>query len=79
MTVHEMVHPEYTTYFDGASKNDYVVEENNLKVYETATSVAQGGMAMRATFVDKDETARRKAQWYQTWVKGQQRKLAERT
>ena len=75
MTVHEKAHPEYSAYVDDAYGNNYTVEENDLKMYERSTSLAERGMTMRATLVDKDELSRRKAQGFQSWVKGQQRKL----
>ena len=75
MTVHEKAHPEYTTYVNDAYENNYTVEENDVKMYEMSTSLAEKGMTMRATLVDKDELSRRKAQGFQSWVKGQQRKL----
>ena len=75
MTVHEKVHPEYTAYVNDAFGNNYNVDENDVKMYETSASLAEKGMMMRATLVDKDELSRRKAQGYQSWVKGQQRKL----
>ena len=78
MTVSEKVHPEYTAYVNDIWKNNHSIDENDQKLYETSTSLAEKGMAMKATLVEKDELSRRKAQGFQTWVKGQQRKL-ERT
>jgi hypothetical protein len=78
MTVHEKAHPEYSAYVNDIWINNHPVDENDQKLYETSTSLAEKGMAMRSTFVDKDGLSRRKAQEFQTWVKGQQRKL-ERT
>jgi hypothetical protein len=75
MTVHEKAHPEYTAYVNDTYGNNHTVEENDVKMYETITSLAEKGMTMRATLVDKDESSRRKAQGFQSWVKGQQRKL----
>jgi hypothetical protein len=77
MTVSEKVHPEYTAYVDDIWKN-HSIDESDQKLYETSTSLAEKGMAMKATLVEKGELSRRKAQGFQTWVKGQQRKL-ERT
>lgn len=78
MTVHEKVHPEYTAYVNDVYRDNQTVGEHDVKMYETTTSLAEKGMMMRATLVDKDESSRRKAQGFQSWVKGQQRKL-ERT
>jgi hypothetical protein len=75
MTVHEKAHPEYLAYINNAANSKYHVDENDLKLYDAVTMVPEKTLAMRATLVDKDEVSRRKAQGYQTWVKGQQRKL----
>jgi hypothetical protein len=73
MTIHEKAHPEYLAYVNDTYMNNHPVEENDAKLYETSTSIAEKGMAMRATLVDKDELSRRKAQGFQTWVKGQRK------
>jgi hypothetical protein len=73
MTMHEKIHPEYTAYVDDACKSNYAVDENDLKLYETSASLAEKTMTMRATFTEKDEFSRRKAQGFQTWVKGQRK------
>jgi hypothetical protein len=75
MTVHEKAHPEYMAYINDAAKSAYRVDENDLKLYDAVTTIGEKTLAMRATLMDKDEISRRKAQGYQTWVKGQQRKL----
>ena len=75
MTVHEKAHPEYLAYVNDAAKSAYRVDENDIKLYDAVTTIGAKAVAMRATLVDKDEVSRRKAQVYQTWVKGQQRKL----
>ena len=73
MTVPEQAVPEYTAYIDDAYKNNYTVDESDLKLYETSTSMAAKGMKMRATLVDKDDLSRRRAQTFQAWVKGQRK------
>jgi hypothetical protein len=73
MTVSEKGHPEYTAYVEGAYANNYGVEENDLRLYETSTSIVEKGMMMRATLLEKDEVTRRKAQTFQTWIKGQRK------
>lgn len=75
MTVHEKAHPEYLAYVNDAVNSTYCVDESDLKLYDTVTTLGEKTLAMRATLMDKDEISRRKAQGYQTWVKGQQRKL----
>lgn len=71
--LHEKSHPEYSTYIENAYKNNYAVDDNDLKVYEASTSIVETSMAMRASLVDKDELSRRRAQGFQTWVKGQRK------
>lgn len=73
MTAPEKVHPEYTDYVDDACKSNYVVDESDLKLYKTSASLAEKTMTMRSTFTEKDEFSRRKAQGYQTWIKGQRK------
>ena len=73
MTVHDKFHPEYTPYVEDAYSNNHVVNESDLNIYEMSTSLPEKGMAMRATLVDKDELSRRKAQVFQTWLKGQRK------
>jgi len=75
MTVHEKAHPEYLAYINDAAKSDHRVDDNDLKLYDNVTRMAEKTLAMRATLMDKDEFSRRKAQGYQTWLKGQQKKL----
>jgi len=75
MTVHEKTYPEYLTYVNDAAKNNYGVDDNDLKLYDNVTTLAERALPMRATLLDKDEISRRKVQGYQMWVKGQQRKL----
>lgn len=75
MTVHEKAHPEYLAYINDAAESNYCVDDNDIKLYENVITIAEKALAMRATLVDKDDLSRRKAQGYQTWVKGQQRKL----
>jgi hypothetical protein len=75
MSVSEKAHPEYLAYVNDAYNNSYTVEEGDYKLYETSTSLAgEKGMAMRSTLVEKDDNSRRKAQGFQTWVKGAQRR-----
>jgi len=73
MSVPEKAHPEYTAYVEGMYDNKHVLEDADLKLYEAATSIAKQGMPMRATLLEKDEVTRRKAQGFQTWVKGQRK------
>ena len=73
MTVHEKHHPEYTKYVQDTYTNNHAVEENDYKMYEQSMSLPVKGMEMRATLVEKDEQSRRKAQGFQTWVKGQRK------
>ena len=73
MTVPEKAHPEYTAYVEDAYVNNYDVEDNDLKLYETSISLPGKAMMMRAALVEKDEITRRKAQGFQTWVKWQKK------
>ena len=68
--MHEKSHPQYAAYVDNAHKSNHKVDENDLKLFEANTSLAEKGMAMRASLVDKDEVTRRKAQGFQAWLKG---------
>ena len=75
MTVSEKAHPEYLAYINDAVNSSYVVDDADFKVYEASTALAgEKGMAMRSTLVEKDDNSRRKAQGFQTWVKGSQRR-----
>jgi len=73
MTTHEKSHPEYIAYVDDTYTNNHTVDESDFNLYEASTSLPEKGMAMRATLVEKDEVSRRKAQVFQTWVKGQRK------
>jgi hypothetical protein len=76
MSVSEKAHPEYLAYVNDAIQNSYTVDDADFKIYETSTAVAgERGMAMRSTLVEKDDNSRRKAQAFQTWVKGSQRRV----
>jgi hypothetical protein len=75
MSVSEKAHPEYLAYVNDAAKNSYTVDDTDFKIYETSTALAgEKGLAMRSTLVEKDDNSRRKAQGFQTWVKGSQRR-----
>jgi hypothetical protein len=71
--MHEKSHPDYTAYINDAYNNNLTVSENDQKIYEASTSLPLERMTMRGTLVDTDETSRRKAQAFQTWVKGQRK------
>jgi hypothetical protein len=73
MTIHEKSHPEYTAYVEDAYSDKLSVDKNDVNLYESSTTLPEKGMAMRATLVEKDEVSRRKAQGFQTWVKGQRK------
>ena len=76
-TLLEKSHPEYTAYVQDAYHNNYTVNDSDHGLYDNAVSLPVKGMQMRATLLEKDEISRRKAQGFQTYVKGQRK--SERT
>jgi len=76
-TLLEKSHPEYTAYVQDAYTNHYTVDEGDQTLYDNTVSLPIKGMQMRATLLEKDELSRRKAQGFQTYVKGQRK--VERT
>ena len=72
-TLLEKSHPEYTAYVEDAYNNNYAVNDGDHSMYDTAVSLPIKGMQMSATLLEKDELSRRKAQGFQTYVKGQRK------
>jgi hypothetical protein len=72
-TLLEKSHPEYTAYVEDAYNNSYAVNDGDHSMYDTAVSLPIKGMQMSATLLEKDELSRRKAQGFQTYVKGQRK------
>ena len=70
-TTYEEPDSFFTTYVENAYNNTYTISEKDLKAYETHVSSSEKSMLMRATLFEKDDDlSRRKAQGFQTWLKG---------
>jgi hypothetical protein len=71
MTLYEKPDSSFVTYVEDAQNNSHKVSESDQKTYEAYVSSGEKAMMMRSTLFEKDdEVSRRKAQGYQTWVKG---------
>jgi hypothetical protein len=71
MKMYENFDPFFKTYVEDAQNNSHKVSESDLKIYDTHTTSGEKVMMMRSTLFDKDDDiTRRKAQGFQTWVKG---------